>query len=240
MTNAKDKVLLSEDPQLLPAYQKVIEFQIGQTRSQINTGFMNNWDDVYASVPIESNMHYRLPGDWDLLDYNGDGVINSFDVVAYGYPQRPENTYNATLGANYKGLSLMVQFFSVTNITLQAPYVTPAQARYTSVASELGNYWNPSNTNADFKAPRLTTTSPTGHFGLYDASFVRLKTAEIAYLLNSSWLRNWGVSHARIALNGNNLLFWSDLPVDRETGSFDIHNAYPMYRQFNLGIEVTF
>jgi hypothetical protein len=233
-------VLKSEDPLLLPDYQKVVGFQIGQTRTQVTTGFLENWDDVYASTVLETNMAQRLPGDWDMLDYNADGVINTLDNVAYGFPERPEKTYNASVGLTYKKLSLWVQFFGVSNISFRTPYMTPALQRWTAVSSELGDYWTPENPDAFYKAPRLTTGSPTGQFGLYDGSYVRLKTAEIAYSLEGAWLERLGLSNARVSLNGNNLFFWSDLPMDRETGNFDIQGGYPMYRQFNLGLEITF
>lgn len=240
MTKAKDIVLKSEDPLLLPAYQKVVGFQIGQTKTQVTTSYLNNWDEVYASAPIETNMAQRLPGDWDLLDYNSDGVVNTFDNVAYGSPDRPENTYNATVSLDYKNLSLLVQFFAVSNISFRTPYVTPALQRWTAVSSELGDYWTPNNTDAFYKAPRLTTTSPTGQLGLYDGSYVRLKTAEIAYRFTGKWIKNLGISSARVSLSGNNLIFWSDLPMDRETGSFDIQSGYPMYRQFDFGVDISF
>ncbi len=31
-----------------------------------------------------------------MIDYNGDGVIDNKDVIPYGFPERPQNTYNAT------------------------------------------------------------------------------------------------------------------------------------------------
>jgi hypothetical protein len=87
-------------------------------------------------------------------------------------------------------------------------------------------------------APRLNTSSPTGDFGLYDGSYLRLKTAEVAYTLSNGWTKSIGLSNLRFYINGNNLIYWSDLPMDRETGTFDIQNAYPMFRQFTLGIDV--
>jgi len=240
VTGAKDIVLKSEDPLLLPAYQKVVGFQIGQTKTQVTTSFLNNWDEVYASAPIETNMAQRLPGDWDLLDYNSDGVVNTFDNVAYGSPDRPQHTYNATLGLDYKNLSFLVQFFAVSDISFRTPYVTPALQRWTAVSSELGDYWTPTNTDAFYKAPRLTTTSPSGQFGLYDGSYIRLKTAEISYRFTGKWIKDLGISSARLSLSGNNLIFWSDLPLDRETGSFDIQSGYPMYRQFDFGLDISF
>lgn len=239
-TKAKDKIIQSEDPLLKPAYQKLAGFQIGQTRTSLSSGYINNWDDLYASAPLSTGMNFRLPGDWDIVDYNADGVINNFDAVPYGFPTRPSKTWSANLSGGYKGLSVMVQFYAVTDISLRSPYITPAAQRWTAVSEDVSDYWTPDNTDAFYKAPRLTTTSPTAQFGIYDGSYMRLKTAEIAYRLPQHWLKWIGVSNTRIYLNGNNLVFWSKLPMDRETGAFDIQNAYPMFKTFNFGIDVSF
>ncbi len=239
-TKATDIVIEMEDPVLLDDYLKNAGFQIGQTRTQIHTGFLNNWDDIYASMPLSVNQQFRLPGDWDFIDYNADGILDSYDVVPYGFPSRPEYSYTANLGGNYKNLSLMLQFTASTNVTLTSPYVTPALADYTAVSESLSNYWTPENyESATYQAPRLSTSSPKGQFGLYDASFIRLKTAQVTYNFNGKWVRSLGISNLQLILNGNNLFFWSKLPMDRETGGFDIGNTYPTTRQFNFGINLT-
>jgi len=240
MEKSIDEIVKGEDPELLPDYQKLVGFQIGQPKSQVSAGYLNNWDQVYASTPLASNMAQRLPGDWDIVDYNGDGVINNFDNVAYGRPTRPTNTYSTSFGFNYKRFTFMVQFYAVTNINLRAPFTLPTAVRWSAVSKEVGNYWTAGNTNADFKAPRLITSSPLGSYGLYDGSYVRLKTAEFSYTLPEKWSKSIALSNARLYINGNNLVFWSDLPTDRETGGFDIQNAYPMFRQFNIGASVSF
>jgi TonB-linked SusC/RagA family outer membrane protein len=240
MTKASDVVTKSEDPQLLFDYQKAVGFAISQTRATLRSGFMNNWDDVFASAPSASAMIQRLPGDWDVIDFNGDGVIDSYDSAPYGYPTRPQKTYNGVIGGNYKGFAFVIQFYGVRNINL-SPYIkTPSLTRWVAVSEELRDYWTPENTGAYYKAPRLTTGSSTGDWSIQDASFVRLKTMEISYTLPSKLTQHAGLSNCRIYLNGNNLIFWSDFPADFETGSVDINDAYPTYKLMNMGIDISF
>ena len=238
MTRAVDKIILNEDPSLLPDYLKLAGYQIGQTTSQIRNGFINNWDEAYAGAGGDNNQ-YKMPGDWNIVDYNADGVINSFDVVPFGYPDRPQNTYSAMAGLEYKNFSVMVQFYGVTNINQKVNFGGP-RINETIVSEYYRDYWTPANTDAYYKAPRLLTGSSDGDFSVFDGSYLRLKTAEIAYNLPKSFLGNLGLSDARIYVNGNNLFFWSDLPQDQETGDFDIFNSYPMFRQYNFGINVNF
>ena len=53
MTHTINKVLATKTIQCLVSclHAKSQGYQIGQTRSQIRTGFYNNWDQIYASVP---------------------------------------------------------------------------------------------------------------------------------------------------------------------------------------------
>lgn len=239
ITGAKDKILKYEDPEALPAYQKLAGFQIGQTVTTVNDGSLNTWDDVYASVAGISNMTQRLPGDWNQVDYNGDGKIDANDAIPYGHTTRPQNTYSATFGVNYKNLSLMVQFYAVSGVTLNVPSFLPAIARYTAVSSSLSDYWTPENPNAFYKAPRLTTSSATGQFGYYDGSYVRLQTAALTYSFTGEWVKRLGVSDARLSLSGNNLAFWSKLPVDTQV-NFSVGDSYPNYKQYDLNLEFSF
>jgi TonB-linked SusC/RagA family outer membrane protein len=240
MTRATDRITRSEDPQLLPAYQKLVGFQIDQTKTQIRTGYMNNWDDVYASVPSSTEMNYRLPGDWNINDFNGDGIIDTYDNAPFAYPQRPQNTYNASAGFNIGNLNFMVQFYGVNNISLSPYLVTPGLTRWVAVSDQYRNYWTPQNTDAYYKAPRLATNSASGDFYIQDASFVRLKTMEISYSIPTKFLRVVGISKGRIYVNGNNLFLWSKFPVDIETGSVSLSDAYPTYKVINTGIEISF
>jgi len=240
LSRATDVVTKSEDPLLLPAYQKVVGYPISQTKAYMNTGFMNDWDQVYASSPATSNMVQRAPGDWDINDFNGDGITNTYDRIPLGYTQRPQNTYSTSVGFNYKSFSCMVQFYGQNNITLQPDIIFPATSPWVNVSEEVRDYWTPQHTDAYYKAPRFITTSNGGNWLNQDGSFLRLKTAEVAYNLPENLVNTLGLSSCRFYLNGNNLLLWSEFPADFETGSADITNAYPTNRTIQLGIDVKF
>lgn len=238
MTRASDLVTKAEDPELMPDYMKEVGYAIGQNKTQIRSGFLNNWDDVYASSSFENN-RYKLPGDWDIIDYNSDGLVNTYDNIPYGFPSRPQNTYSTMLGLDYKNFSFMVQFYGQTNITSNIDLGAPGPF-FSLVSEYYRDYWTPDNTDAYYKAPRVVTGSSGGDFSMWDGSFLRLKTVDLSYTLPRYWARVLGLSGARIYLQGNNLLFWSDLPHDSEGGSFDIFASYPMFRRFNIGVNIGF
>ena len=241
-TRARDVVLKAEDPEGYPAYQKTQGFAIGQTKTQIRSDIATNWDDVYAQTSLENNQ-YKLPGDWDIIDFDGDGLITTYDNIPYGFPNnRPQNTYSSFLGIDFKNFSFMVQFYGVTNITqvIKPGNDTPKLEPQSNLSELSVDYWTPLNPNAAFRAPRVGTSSPIGEFYHFDGSYLRLKTAEIAYSMPKALLSHIGLSSMRVYVNGNDLLFWSDLPFDNERGSLDMTAAYPKLKHINVGVDISF
>ena len=244
ITHAKDRIIDRDDPQLLDEYLKQAGFQIGQYRSHIRTGYYNSWDEVYGSSRVDQNDNNKLPGHFNLLDFNGDGVIDNFDNVPYAYPERPQNTYTGSIGFDYKRFAIFIQFYAVNNVTRNLTQTNFA-ARLNSVFKQ-GSYWSRDNQNADGPLPRwksLSYGNAYGDFFNFDASYVRLKTAEVSYTINPAWLKRSGMQSLRLYVNGNNLVFWSKLPDDREgnvgSSNFPGQGAYPTVRRVNFGFNLS-
>ena len=247
MTHAKNRILERDDPELLPDYQKRSNFLIGQARTFLDSGYYNTWDELYGSTPFNSADDFKLPGGYQINDFNADGVIDSFDQVPYGYSSAPQNTYNATVGFNWKGFSGFVQFYGVNNVMRYVNF--QSLVNQNNIVYDEGSYWSKDNTNADTPIPRWLSLPNGASYGsryLYDGSYVRLKNAEIAYTFNeeSKFLQSVGLSSLRLFVNGNNLIFWSKLPDDRESNNAGTglasQGAYPTVKRFTLGLNITF
>ncbi|MEN5231969.1 SusC/RagA family TonB-linked outer membrane protein [Sphingobacterium faecium] len=246
-THAKDKVIEGDSPALLPDYQKLDDKQISQTYTYVGSGYYNTWDELYASTIHDNNDGTKLPGNYHILDYNGDGLIDSKDNIPYAYPSTPQNTYNLTVGFDWKNFSIMTQWYGVNNVTRQV--VLNSFERQRNLAYYEGSYWSKDQTNADVPLPRWLSEPSSYTAGdrfMYDGSYIRLKTAEIAYNLtaDNNFIRRMGFQHIRIFLNGHNLLFWSKMPDDRESNyagtGWASQGAYPTVKRFNLGANITF
>jgi hypothetical protein len=243
ITHTENEVIFKDDPEFLYDYRKAEGHMINQTYSQIRADRYNTWDDIYASVPIETNDLYKLPGNWNIIDFNADGKINYEDSEPIGYSDIPQNTFNYTLGADYKGFSAMVQFYGVTNVSRVQPLSNFA-SRLNVWFTYMRDYWSKDNQDGDSFMPRWATTGEqVGDYWLFDASYWRLKTAEIAYTLPQRFVRNLGLGSLRIYINGNNLYFWSRMLDDRE-GSFiggtSSAGSYPSVKRLNVGVEAKF
>lgn len=242
MTHAESKITAYEEPELLPDYQKRVNYAIGQDHANLTSGFANTWDDVIGTTTFNTNDSQKLPGMYDVIDYNGDGVIDSNDSAPYSYTGTPQNTYNATVGFEYKNWGFFVQFYGVTNVSRYVAF-SSLNKNLDTVYDE-GTFWTKYNQNADAPMPRLNST-PSYYEGVrfhYDGSFVRLKNAEVSYTFQGKMLAGLGISSVRLFLNGNNLWVWSRMPDDRESNfagtGLASQGAYPTVKRFNLGLKI--
>ncbi len=239
MTHAENKVIVSDDKELLPGYRKAVNYAIGQPRYAVNGGFINTVDDLYGSPKHDSADGQKLVGDYYIVDFNGDGVIDVNDNAPYGYTGTPENTYNATIGYAYKGFSCFVQFYGVTNVNRSVNLTSFAyEGGVLNTVFDQGSWWSEKGADADVVTPRLVT-SPSYFYSTqmnYDGSYVRLKNIEVAYEWNKGWVKKLGLNNLRLFLSANNLWMYTNMPDDREANGAQVA-AYPTVKRFNLGLK---
>jgi TonB-linked SusC/RagA family outer membrane protein len=247
VTQAKDVVINREDPELRPSYQKAAGYAISQPRRAIPTGIITNWDDVYSSTPRINGQDATRIGYYNLVDFDGNGVYdNSFDNAPYGYPINPRRTWNATIGAGYKGFKFSVQFYGTQNTNRNFSSRTFNQETDLFFEQDL-NYWTKDNPNATQTQPDFSVnqgaTNPLQSF--FDASVTRLRNAAISYDIPKETCKKIGVSSLRVFANGTNLFLWTDLPDDREfngniTNDSSFRGDYPTLKRFNIGLNLNF
>ena len=242
MTHARNVVTEHDDPVMLPSYLKNVGFSIGQGKSYLDNGTAQSWDDVIAMTPHNTNDNQKLPGQYIITDFNGDGVIDTNDSAPYGFTGTPQNTYNATIGIDYKGFSIYAQFYGVNNVSRYVAFNSLPKSYVHTVFKE-GAYWSPSTPNG---IPSLRMNSTPSYYEgtrfLYDGSFCRLKNLEVAYTWNGGWIKSLGLSMLKVYVNGNNLFLWTDMPDDRESNfagtGLASQGAYPTMKRINFGIKL--
>jgi TonB-linked SusC/RagA family outer membrane protein len=239
-THAKDIIISKDEPLLRATHLKKEGFSIDQTTSAIPGSMMQNWDDVYMSTPISTGNDKKRLGYYDVVDFNGDGNYNgSSDNVPWGYPNRPQNTWNLTLGGSYKGLSLVAQIYAQTNTTRGYTLDSFSQNVGNLYFKENGDYWSKENPDGvkTIYPWRVLTGNTEPLRGLYDASMVRLKMVELAYRFSSSECKKMGLAGLKVFVNGNNLYLWTKMADDREYGSGN-RGTYPTLKRFNFGFNL--
>jgi TonB-linked SusC/RagA family outer membrane protein len=239
-THSKDIIISKDEPLLRATHLKKEGFSIDQTTSAIPGSMMQNWDDVYMSTPISTGNDKKRLGYYDVVDFNGDGNYNgSSDNVPWGYPNRPQNTWNLTLGSSYKGLSLVAQIYAQTNTTRGYTLDSFSQNVGNLYFKENGDYWskeNPDGVKTIYPWRVLSgNTDPLRN--VYDASMVRLKMVELAYRFSTNSCKKMGLAGLKVFVNGNNLYLWTKMADDREYGSGN-RGTYPTLKRFNFGFNL--
>jgi TonB-linked SusC/RagA family outer membrane protein len=251
-TEAINKIVSKADPELAPAYQKQAGYAINQNNTLITAGVMKSWDQMYTVAGYDGtvgNNKNGIPGDIYLVDFNSNGVIDKYDSAPNGYSTYPQNTYGFSFGGDYAGFSMMVQFYGVYNATLmEGPTYEFINNSPTITQLTLDRTYQPEyqNANPDYPSLSIKRTSLKGNNVLgygssmnFDASYLRLKTAEISYTVPKAFSKKFLIENMRFYINGNNLLFWSKLAVDIE-GANPSTGVYPNSKNVNLGLSLTF
>ena len=178
-------------------------------------------------------------GDVKYKDVNNDGIVNSNDFVWSDKPYFPEIQFGFGGSVKYKkwDASIMFQGSSRYDITTynNHPFCDNQHFGYGIVKYIADNHWSWDNNNKDAKYPRLTTVPSDNNtqastLYMHDASFVRLKNAEIGFTYK----------FVRFYLQGNNLFYISKFKYwDPEKGRGN-GLTYPLQRTVKAGFQFTF
>ncbi len=235
------------------SYQYRTGQRFGQYYGLIADGLYNTWDEVNDLSRPESiwNANRIQPGDIKYRDVNGDGKINQDDQVPIGYSDFPEKIFGITLGANYKGFDFSALFQGAANVSIAY------NGRHNRGFSEnagapkyLLNSWSAERYERglpiDF--PHLSVGADVNKhnyqpssFWIRDASYLRFKNMEVGYTFTATLVQRIGLTSARLYVNGNNLLTWSDVfpGIDPELPPGIINEEqYPLTRTINLGLNI--
>ena len=240
-TFARNKIILKDDPELIPSYRKAQGYSQGQYVSFIDNGYIGTYDELYSTPERDAKDEQVLIGDHYIVDFNGDGKVDETnDQAPYGYTGTPEHTYNATIGWDWKGWSCFAQFYGVTGVTRDVGL--PSFGSKLLTVYDNGKWWNPIDASGDVVVPRFTTEVyyNDGTQYLYDGSYFRLKNVEVAYTWTKGWIKKIGFSSLKLYLNGNNLFLITKMPDDRESnyGYSGGGGAYPTVRRYNFGFKL--
>ncbi|WP_026452340.1 TonB-dependent receptor [Aequorivita capsosiphonis] len=193
-------------------------------------------------------------GDYLFEDINGDGKITSDDTTIIGGIE-PDYFGGISNTFTYKSFSLSALLqYSVGAETIWdgvafGTFNSLGENRYSEYAL---NTWTPENTGAKYARALYTDPSSSGRTSdkyLYDTSYLRLKSLQLSYNLDSYLMERIGFDSARIMLTGSNLFTWTKWPgIDPEslsergsiTDQVSAEDPYPLSKSFSLGIQLQF
>jgi len=272
----RNKILQLGNLGIDPATGKPREYLTsGNTRSQVGRSigeyYVLRTDGLFQSQKEiddhKAQAAYAKPGDIrykNLVDKGTNDDINNDDREYAGSPY-PKLTTGLQLGANFKALSLNIQFYGAFGQKIYNDVIRDLDGMGYSNYRRGLNYWTPTNT--DTKTPRLGVSYSTGQTGdravdrgiqsnvlgntdrwIEDGSYLRLRNLELGYTLPKSLLSRLHLNESRIYVSGQNLVTFTKYKgldpdvvganVNLEPG-VDVGN-YPSSRIISIGLNIGF
>lgn len=247
-TYAFNKIIEDDSPLPKYDYQDTRGRRIGQYFGYVSMGFFESQEEINNS-PTQTFMTNVRPGDIRYVDINDDGKIDSYDKVPIGYARVPEMMFGFGATVAYKGFDLTLGFTGATRTSmfLNSEDMWPFSLEYPryNVSREYyDNRWIEGQDNSKAKYPAVINGNNPNNYVestmyLRDASYLKLKNAEIGYNFPEKTVKTLKIEGLRFFVNGTNLLCFDKLKIvdpeaDAGTGN------YPQQRTINTGIQVNF
>jgi len=205
-----------------------------------------------ANSPFQTFGEY-MPGDIKYKDINGDGIIDVNDQVPIGYPTTPEIIYGFGISSSYKNfdLSFFFQGSARSSFFIDAYRTSPfidtsggAIGNNALLNAWANDHWSENDRNLYASWPRLSdqvidNNNRNSTWWLRDGGFLRLKSLEVGYSINTEKFDKIKLESFRVYLSGTNLFTFSKFKIwDVEMGGNGL--GYPIQRGVNFGINMNF
>ena len=208
------------------------------------------WTEETLADPNRVTYDFGTPGPGDFVykDLNNDGVVNDKDQAPIGVGSIPRFNYGASLSAQWKGFDAYIFFQGLAKFnsgmaqqgtheyTIRGTYFPYHKKAWTVERWQNGE---------EITYPALHTQAGVNHRGnsffIFDRDLFRLKNFEIGYTLPANTLKIFGISSARLFINGQNVFTWSPkfrpYHLDPEN---DDSIGYPQTTIFSFGSNIKF
>lgn len=209
----------------------------------------------------DGNITRALPGDFKYEDVNGDGVINGDDMSPIMADDNPRSQYGLNIDVFWNGFDFNMLLQGQYGHTLRFREVygqifafrgnTPAyfydrwrkEDPYNMESEWIPGEWPVSRSIEDMPGNTYAESAAWRR----DASYVRLKSMQLGYTVDSKFTSKIGVSGVRIYATAFNLLTFTDSwvkPHDPERTNngpglgYDAGFGYPLAKTYTIGLNI--
>ena len=237
-TYAQSEVLFRDEAPNIPQWQK-------STGKAIDSWMVYQTNGIYRTqADVDNSAHFEgaKPGDLWVKDTDGDGSITTNDQVRIPESATPKIAYGIPMRAEYKGFSIDMLWTGQS----KAKQMILPQAQGAIVAPPTWLYndrYTADNPNSKYPVAFNDSDNRNNipaDFWLRDASFFRLKSLEVSYVLPENTLSKFGVSNVRFYAGGTNLFSFDHMKqynLDPETNNTTGVN-YPQTRIYRIGVSI--
>jgi len=186
------------------------------------------------------------PGDVKILDLNKDGIISPDDMTYLGRVF-PRYTYGSNINVTFKGFTLNLLFQGTGGSKTRLGGAIFQMGVWGGFTHKLiaNNYWTPENPNARFPRPVKFDTRNDDMIdrSLVDASYFRLKNAQLVYSIPSRFTKKIGIAGISVYVATTNLLTFASFNewnLDPETIPGTRTERYPQTSVTTFGLNAQF
>ncbi len=236
----------------------------------VTDGYWQNQEEIDAANAaaqeaagddgVYYDSRFTSPGDIKFKDLSGDGRVNADDRDFIGSPH-PDMTYGINIDLQYKFIDLKIfgQGVQGNEVFFTPIYYLESANGYWNNLNTMNDHWEKEGDNPS--VPRLDESNSNNNLRLSDryirnGSYFRIKNIQLGFSLPSDICQRIGVEKARLYLQGQNLITFSDYEgFDPEVGRgrtqvnndsdavLDIgidRGLYPVARSYLIGVNFTF
>ncbi len=214
-------------------------------------------EDNYSTLAQSSASSNPLkPGDLYFEDVDGNGVVNDADKRVIGSPY-PDFTYGFAVSAKYGNLDFRASFNGSQGNEILDGYdyylynMEGSGNQYADVDKRWRSIQNPGNGKV-YRASRAGTQSNStrlSSFYLQDGSYLRMTNLMVGYTFPNKIISKMHMAGLRVFASVDNVFTISDYKGYNPEADYAAganltpgvdYGLYPLVRNFNLGLKVTF
>lgn len=221
--------------------------QWGYLIDHSNGNGMFNFQEELESYGLNYAFGTPRVGDFIYQDLNGDKIIDEKDKAPILNTSIPQQYYSFSGGFRYKGFEVNLLFQGASKFSRTISGVGAYESEYQGVFTDLHlKSWTLErwNNGEEITYPALSLKASTNHqpnsFFIMDASYLRLRNAEISYTLPLHVSKKIFAERIRFSLSGQNLFTIDNMRskhIDPEVANM---GTFQPYRVYNIGVNLTF
>ena len=215
-------------------------------------GLYTSWADVNAGAQPDAQ-----PGDYKIVDVNGDGQITVDDITNIGSPH-PDFTYGLNLNASYAGIDFGLSFqgsqgnevYNFTKWYLDGGYLNSNYSTRRLDIYSADNTGSDQPTDATWFTGKSSSSISSAF--IEDGSYLRLKNVTLGYTLPTKLTEKIKLNNLRLYAQAQNILTFTKYSgFDPEIGTnADLNyegpeygidrGVYPQARSIVFGVNLQF
>ncbi|HEY8928923.1 MAG TPA: TonB-dependent receptor [Mucilaginibacter sp.] len=185
-------------------------------------------------------------GDFQYVDEDKNGVIDSRDRVVLGNPN-PKYNYGINTSFTYKQFDLSVDMQGVAGVDIYNANIAYRYGNENFTQDFYDHRWHGAGTSNTYPSVNVGSNANAAPNSFYveSGAYFRVRNAQLGYTFPNSGLKRLGIQKLRIFANAQNALnlfgykgFNPEVGGDILGRGLDA-NVYPLYATYNFGVNLT-